>query len=199
MGTLKQVSVPMRGLNSHVRLPMTMSWHTFQGSLGRKLLEFRCYMWVRRLRSVLTIQKYQVALWQLGICLSYIRVRYFFAPASFITLTLSYTIYNKLNCLCYNIVAYYQLSNEKRDIIDNVAVTEGTSLNWRMMEYVIRQVMNLDNLVERHDAVNYDQGRAYAFLHTLTWSDCNKNFSVTIFRYFIHFVSFQDFYSFFPN
>ena len=45
--------------------------------------------------------------------------------------------------MCYNIVAYYQLSNEKRDIIDNVAVTEGTSLNWRIMEYVIRQVMDL--------------------------------------------------------
>ena len=44
-------------------------------------------------------------------------------------INLSYTIYNKLNCMCYNIVAYYQLSNEKRDIIDNVVVTEGTSLN----------------------------------------------------------------------
>ena len=60
--------------------------------------------------------------------------------------------------MCYNIVAYYQLSNEKRDIIDNVTVTEGTSLNWRMMEYVIRQVMDLEKLVERHDAGNYDQG-----------------------------------------
>ena len=30
--------------------------------------------------------------------------------------------------MCYNIEAYYQLSNEKRDIIDNVAVTEGDKL-----------------------------------------------------------------------
>ena len=122
-----------------------------------------------------------------------------FCSCKFITLTLSYTIYNKLNCMCYNIVAYYQLSNEKRDIIDNVTVTEGTSLNWRMMEYVIRQVMDLDKLVERHDAGNYDQGRAYAFLHMLTWSDCNKNFSVTIFLFFIYFVSFQYVFSFVPN
>ena len=97
------------------------------------------------------------------------------------TITASCTLGFKFNCVCYNIVAYYHLSNEKRQIIDNMNITGGTNINWRMMETVISQVMNLEMLVEHHDAGDYDQGRAFGFIHALTWSDCNKNFLVTNF------------------
>ena len=63
-------------------------------------------------------------------------------------------------------------------------ITDGTNINLRMMETVISQVMNLEMLVELHDAGDYDQGRDFGFSHALTWSDCNKNFVVTIFLVF---------------
>ena len=46
------------------------------------------------------------------------------------------------------------------------------------METVIRHVNNLDIIVDHEDAGDYDLARVYAFAHTLTWSDCNKNFVV---------------------
>ena len=75
-------------------------------------------------------------------------------------------------------VGYYNLSAEKRDIVDRLITTEGTDVNWRMMETVIAEVDKVDMFVEIYEAGGYDNFRAYGLLHELSWSDCNKNFVV---------------------
>jgi hypothetical protein len=47
-----------------------------------------------------------------------------------------------------------------------------------MMETVIEEVRKLDMFVEQHDAGDYDVGRAFGFLHTLNWTNCNKHYVV---------------------
>ena len=69
---------------------------------------------------------------------------------------------------------YYQLSLEKRAIVDSLEVTEGTIVNWRMMETVIQEVDRLDHLVQVHGAADYEQGRAMAVVHTMNWTNVVK-------------------------
>jgi hypothetical protein len=76
-------------------------------------------------------------------------------------------------------LAYYLLDGGKRDIVDRLTATEGTEVNWRMMEMVIAEVRKLDMFVEQHDAGDYDVGRSFGFLHTMNWTNCNKNYMVS--------------------
>ena len=75
------------------------------------------------------------------------------------------------------------LGAHKREIIDCLTATVGTEVNWRMMEKVIAEVGKLDMFVDHHDAGDYDIGRSYGMLHTLNWSNLNKNFMVNVYYY----------------
>ena len=77
------------------------------------------------------------------------------------------------------------MSDENKKFVDYLAITEGTKINWKMMETVIWHVNNLDIIVDHEDAEDYDLARVYAFAHTLTWSDCNKKFVVIFFITFV--------------
>ena len=81
-------------------------------------------------------------------------------------------------------VAYYNLPDDKKHIVDYLTITEGTKINWRMMETVIRHVDNVDVILDDEASGDYDLRRVYAFAHTLTWSDCNKNFVVIFYVIF---------------
>jgi hypothetical protein len=47
------------------------------------------------------------------------------------------------------------------------------------MEMVIAEVRKLDMFVEKHDAGDYNVRREFGFLHTLNWTNCNKNYVVS--------------------
>jgi hypothetical protein len=85
-------------------------------------------------------------------------------------------------------LAYYLLDGGKRDIVDRLTATEGTEVNWRMMETVIAEVRKLDMFVEQHDAGDYDVGRASGFLHTVKWTNYNKNYVVSNVEQHIFFI-----------
>lgn len=67
----------------------------------------------------------------------------------------------------FDMAVYYHLSRQEREIVDDLQATEGTFVNWRMMESIIQDVDNLDFLVTFHRAGLYDQGTAVAVVHTL--------------------------------
>jgi hypothetical protein len=71
------------------------------------------------------------------------------------------------------------LDGGKSDIVDRLITTEGTEVNWRMMETVIVEVRKLNMFVEQYDAGDYDVGRAFGFLHALNWTNYNKNYVVS--------------------
>ena len=77
-------------------------------------------------------------------------------------------------------VAYYNLGAREREIVDHLTSTIGTEVNWKMMETVITEVNKLQVYVDHNDAGDYAVGRAYGRLHTLNWSNTNKNFFVSI-------------------
>jgi len=43
-------------------------------------------------------------------------------------------------------------------MLDSLHATEGTIINWKMMEKVVQCVDDLDKLVVKHDAGEYDVG-----------------------------------------
>ena len=90
----------------------------------------------------------------------------------------------EFHCGYCNFAAYYRMTDYNRDIIDNLCVTKGTTINWRMMGTIIRYASNIDQMVVQHDAGDYDQGRVYALLHTINYSNRNKNFVVSVCYYF---------------
>ena len=65
-------------------------------------------------------------------------------------------------CTC---TSYYELSQEKRKIIDSFAKTAGTICNWKTMELVIEQVGNIEIYVDHHEAGDYNRGKCTALLH----------------------------------
>ena len=68
-------------------------------------------------------------------------------------------------CTC---TTYYQLSQEKRKIMDSFAKTTGTICNWKTMQLVIEQVWNIDIYVcQQHGVGDYNQAACTALLHTL--------------------------------
>ena len=83
-------------------------------------------------------------------------------------------IFSSLSFLSY-FAAYYQLTRERREMLDSLTATEGTKINWRMMETVVQHADNLDFLVDHHEAGEYGQGTAVALLHTLTRTNIHKH------------------------
>ena len=68
------------------------------------------------------------------------------------------------------------MSRDKHDIVDSINATDGTEINWRMMDKVIEHVDNLDFLVVRHEAGTYGEGTVVAMMHTLNWTNSiNQN------------------------
>lgn len=65
-------------------------------------------------------------------------------------------------------------------MLDSLTATEGTKINWRMMETVVQHADNLDFLVDHHEAGEYGQGTAVALLHTLTRTNIHKHQLVII-------------------
>ncbi len=80
--------------------------------------------------------------------------------------------------------AYYLMSPQRRPIVDSISTTDGTMINWRMMETVINAVENLDYLVLFHRAGEYAQGQlVFGVLHTLNWTNIvNYNKHVVIIK-----------------
>ena len=67
--------------------------------------------------------------------------------------------------------AYYLMSPERRPIVDSLSSTDGTMINWMMMETVINTVEILDYLVLFHRAREYEEGElVFGVLHTLNWT-----------------------------
>ena len=58
-----------------------------------------------------------------------------------------------------------------RLILDSLDSTDGTKINWRMMETVIFNVEHLDHLLDCHDGGEYVEGRTVALLHSLNWTN----------------------------
>lgn len=65
-------------------------------------------------------------------------------------------------------------------MLDSLTATEGTKINWRMMETVVQHADNLDFLVDYHEAGEYGQGTAVALLHTLTRTNIKHLVIITI-------------------
>ena len=61
-------------------------------------------------------------------------------------------VLTKLTCVPPILTAYHELSKRKRAIVDSIVATDGTRLNWRMMQYVLQHVDDLDYLVGYHNA-----------------------------------------------
>jgi hypothetical protein len=76
------------------------------------------------------------------------------------------------------------LSPDRRAIVDSLSTTDGTMINWRMMQTVINQVDNLDYVVLFHRAGDYDEGELHiGVLHTLNWTNGeNYNKDVVIIK-----------------
>ncbi|KAM0849735.1 hypothetical protein ACQ4PT_053533 [Festuca glaucescens] len=72
--------------------------------------------------------------------------------------------------------AHYHLPDEKREIMDNLTATEGTTVKWKMMGTIIGHVNRLETMVEHHDGRNFDPARVYALVHTINYSNTKKNF-----------------------
>lgn len=81
-------------------------------------------------------------------------------------------------------IAYYLMSPERRPIVDSLSSTDGTKINWRMMETMINTVENLDYLVLFHRAGEYEEGElVFGVLHTLNWTNSvNFNKHVVIIK-----------------
>ena len=52
--------------------------------------------------------------------------------------------------------------------------TDGTIINWRMMESVVSNVDIIDTLVDEHGAGPYQVGKCESLIHTLSWTNCRK-------------------------
>ena len=76
------------------------------------------------------------------------------------------------------------MSPERRPIVDSLSSTDGTMINWRMMQTVINTVENLDYLVLFHRAGEYEEGElVFGVLHTLNWTHSeNYNKHVVIIK-----------------
>lgn len=69
------------------------------------------------------------------------------------------------------------MSPERRHIVDSLSSTDGTMINWRMMETVIDAVENLDYTVLFHRAGEYEEAElVVGVLHTLNWTN-SENFN----------------------
>jgi hypothetical protein len=75
---------------------------------------------------------------------------------------------------------YYHLTKDKQDILDAMHATDGTIINWKMMESVINNVESIDMLVETHLAGTYQVGKCQTLIHTLNWTNCVKKELVSI-------------------
>lgn len=73
--------------------------------------------------------------------------------------------------LNFNLTAYLDLSPQKRQLVDFMDSTDGSKINWRMMETVVLNVQHLDHLVDYHDGGEYAEGRTVACLHTLNFTN----------------------------
>jgi hypothetical protein len=58
--------------------------------------------------------------------------------------------------------------------------TDGTIINWKMMESVITNVENIEILVQIHGAGIYEVGKCQSLIHTLNWTNCVKKELVSI-------------------
>ena len=68
------------------------------------------------------------------------------------------------------------MSPERRAIVDSLSSTDGTKINWRMMQTVIYIVENLDYLVLVHRAGEYEEGElVFGVRHTLNWTNSKNN------------------------
>jgi hypothetical protein len=64
-------------------------------------------------------------------------------------------------------------------MLDAIASTDGTNVNWRMMKTVVEHVDSLDFLVDSHGAGEYYPGAAVALLHTLNMTNVQKLVIIT--------------------
>ena len=69
------------------------------------------------------------------------------------------------------------MSPERRPIVNSLTSTDGTMINWRMMQTVINAVDNLDYHVLFHRAGEYEEGElVVGVMHTLNWTN-SENFN----------------------
>ena len=52
--------------------------------------------------------------------------------------------------------------------------TDGTMINWKMMESVVNNVEILNMLVEKNGGGPYEVGKCQSLIHTLSWTKCLK-------------------------
>ena len=64
--------------------------------------------------------------------------------------------------------------------MDLLTSTEGTTINYKMMETVVSYVKMLETIVNHHDAGDYEEGRVSGLLHTINYSNTHKNFVVLV-------------------
>ena len=65
-------------------------------------------------------------------------------------------------------------------MLDSLYATEGTLINWKMMEKVVQCVDDLDTLVVKHDAGEYAIGRKVALIHKLNHTNVTLKCFVSI-------------------
>ena len=78
--------------------------------------------------------------------------------------------------------AYYAMSEETQEIIDNMELTAGTTCTWKDTRFVIGFANSINLLVGKY-AYAPSSGPYKVLIHTLTRTNINKKLLVIIYLY----------------